>query len=55
MDEHCSVRLHYIQVHEYLHCMYIVYAIPSLNKDVIIVVIIIVVVVMLGKQTVKDH
>ena len=31
MDEHCSIMLHY--VHEYLHCMYIVYAIPSLNKD----------------------
>ena len=40
MDEHCSVRLHSIHVHEkYLHCMDIVYAIPSLNKDVIIIII----------------
>ena len=41
MDEHCSVKLHSIHVHEYLHCMYIVYAIPSLNKNVIIIIIII--------------
>ena len=41
MDEHCSVKLHSIHVHEYLHCMYIVYAIPSLNKNVINIIIII--------------
>ena len=31
--------LHSIHVHEDLHCMYIVYAIPSLNKDVIIIIL----------------
>ena len=43
MYEHCSVRLHYVHMDEYLHCMYIVYAIPSSNKDIIIIIIIIII------------
>ena len=48
VDKHCSVRLHSIHVHEDLHCMYIVYAIPSLNKDIIIIIIIIIIILLLS-------
>ena len=41
MDEHRSVGC-IVYLCKYLHCMYIVYALPSQNKDIIIIIIIIV-------------
>ena len=39
--------MHYIHVHEYLHCMHVVYAIPSLNKGIIIIIIIMIMIIII--------
>ena len=44
-----TLRLRWMSIAQLgcIHCMYIVYAIPSLNKDVIVVVVIIIIIIII--------